>query len=137
MGQRWPAAVLGALSVAVCERDLFKEVHNIFITSTIVWPHIKQQGGNIAPPINKNWIKDLLSMAPPIRRKPSLPFNQSLPSRSFHKPLILIHQRADRLKTTITELTKLITWTTALSNSMKLSHAVCGHPRCTGHGGEF
>ena len=137
MGQRWPAAVLGALSVAVCERDLFKEVHNIFITSTIVWPHIKQQGGNIAPPINKNWIKDLLSMAPPIRRKPSFPFNQSLPSRSFHKPLILIHQRADRLKTTITELTKLITWTTALSNSMKLSHAVCGHPRCTGHGGEF
>ena len=25
-----------------------------------------------------------------------------LPSRSFHKPLILLHQRADRLKTTIT-----------------------------------
>ena len=31
------------------------------------------------------------------------------------------HQRADRLKTTITEKpTNLITWTTALSNSMKL-----------------
>ena len=30
----------------------------------------------------------------------------------------------------------LITWTTALSNSMKLSHAVWGHPRWTGHGGE-
>ena len=25
---------------------------------------------------------------------------------------------------------------TALSNSMKLSHAVWGHPRWTGHGGE-
>ena len=42
----------------------------------------------------------------------------SLPSGSFHKPLILLHQRADRLKTTV-PLTNLITWTTALSNSMK------------------
>ena len=30
----------------------------------------------------------------------------------------------------------LITWTTALSNSVKLSHAVWGHPRWSGHGGE-
>ena len=28
-------------------------------------------------------------------------------------------------------------WTTALSNSMKLSHAMWGHPRQAGHGGEF
>ena len=49
------------------------------------------------------WIKDLLSMAPPIRTRPSFPLSQSLPSRSFHKPLILLHQRADRLKTIITE----------------------------------
>ena len=34
------------------------------------------------------------------------------------------------------QLANLITWTTALSNSMKLSHAVWGHPRWTGHGGE-
>ena len=34
------------------------------------------------------------------------------------------------------QLANLITWTTALSNSMKLSHAVWGHPRRTGHGGE-
>ena len=54
-------------------------------------------------PINKNWIKDLLSMAPPIRTRPSFPLSQSLPSESFHKPLILIHQRADRMKTTVTE----------------------------------
>ena len=30
------------------------------------------------------------------------------------------HQRADKMKTTNTKLTKLITWTTALSSSMKL-----------------
>ena len=34
------------------------------------------------------------------------------------------------------KLVNMITRTTALSNSMKLSHAVWGHPRRTGHGGE-
>ena len=38
-----------------------------------------------------------------IRTRPSFPLSQSLPSESFHKPLILIHQRADRMKITITE----------------------------------
>ena len=33
----------------------------------------------------------------------SFPLSQSLPSGSFHKPLILLHQRADRMKTTRTE----------------------------------
>ena len=33
-------------------------------------------------------------MAQPIRTKPSFPHSQSLPSGSFHKLLILIHQRA-------------------------------------------
>ena len=42
------------------------------------------------------------------------------------------HQRADRLKP---QLANLIIWTTALSNSKKLSHAIWGHPRWTGHGG--
>ena len=54
-------------------------------------------------PSTENWIKDLLSMAQPMRTRPSFPLSQSLPSGSFHKPLILIHQRADRMKTTITE----------------------------------
>ena len=40
-------------------------------------------------------------MPPSIRTRPSLPLSQSLSSGSFHKPLI--HQRADRMKTTITE----------------------------------
>ena len=44
-------------------------------------------------------------MALPIRTRPSFPLNQSFPSRSFHKSLILIHQREDRMnqRTTITE----------------------------------
>ena len=48
MGGQWPAAVLGALSVAVHAWDLLKEVTIIFIISTIVWPQVKQQGGNTA-----------------------------------------------------------------------------------------
>ena len=36
------AAGLGALSVAVHAWDLLKEVTIIFITSTIVWPQVKQ-----------------------------------------------------------------------------------------------
>ena len=52
---------------------------------------------------NQNWIKDLLSMALPIRTRPNFPPSQSLLSGSFHKPHILLHQRAERLKTTITE----------------------------------
>ena len=45
-------------------------------------------------PSTENRIKDLLSMAPPIRTRPSFPLSQSLSSGSFHKPLILLHQRA-------------------------------------------
>ena len=54
------------------------------------------QGAGISPfeeaklhPSAENWIKDLLSMAPPT----SLPHSQEvyLPSGSFQKPLILIH----------------------------------------------
>ena len=41
VGRRWPAARLGALSVAVHAWDLLKEVAIIFITSTIVWSQVK------------------------------------------------------------------------------------------------
>ena len=47
------------------------------------------------------------------------------------------HQRADTLKPYSQKTSQSNhTRTTALSNSMKLSHAVWGHPRRTGHGGE-
>ena len=132
MGQWWPAAGSGALSVIVCaQEDLLKEVTIIFITSTIVWPQVKQQGGNTAPPKAENLIKDLLSKAPPIRTRPIFPHGQSLPSGSFRKALILISQREDRMQTTVTEI-KLITWTIALSNSMKLWAMLCRPPKTDG-----
>ena len=112
----------GALSAAVCVWDLLKEFTIIFITSTIVCSQVKQRGENTS---TENWIKDLLSLAPTIRTRPNFPHSQSLPSGSFHKPVILIHQGADSIKTTITESIKLITRTTALSNSMKLLPTLC------------
>ena len=52
-------------------------------------------------PSTENWIKDLLSMVPPIRTRPSLPHSQFLPLGSLHNPLT--YQRGDRMKTIITE----------------------------------
>ena len=47
------------------------------------------------------------------------------------------HQGADTLKTYSQEISQSNhTRTTALSKSMKLSHALWGHPRRAGHGGE-
>ena len=78
-GSCWPAAGLGALSAAVPAQDLLKEISIIFIISTIVRPQFKQQEGTQPQPSTENWIKDLLSMAPPIRTRPSFPHSQSLP----------------------------------------------------------
>ena len=94
---------LGAVSVAVHAWDLLKEVTIIFITSTIVWPQANNKEGTQPRPSTENWIKDLLSMAITIRTRPNILLSQSIPSGGFHKPLILLHQRADRLKTTTTE----------------------------------
>ena len=91
------------LSIAVHAWDLLKEVTIIFITSTIVWTQVKEQEGTQPQLSIENWIKDLLSMAPPIGTRSSFPLSQSLPSGNYHKPLILLHHRAARLKTTITE----------------------------------
>ena len=98
VGWWWPAAGLGALSVAVHTWDLLREVTIIFITSTIVWPQVNNREGTQLHPSTENWIKDLLSMAPPIRTRPSIPFSQSIPSGNFHRPLILLHRRTERLK---------------------------------------
>ena len=64
-------------------------------------------------PSADHWIKALLSKALPTRARPSFPHCQSLPLRSLHKSLSLIHQRADRRnkKHSLTEAkTKTILW---------------------------
>ena len=81
---------------------------------------INNRKGTQPHPSTENWIKNLLSMAPPIRKRTSFPHSQSLPL-CFHKPLILITQRTDKMKNhNHRKWIKLITWTTALSNSIKV-----------------
>ena len=46
------------------------------------------------------------------------------------------HQRADRWKSQSQKTSQSDHRTTALSNSVKLIHAMWGHPRWPGHGGE-
>ena len=96
-------ASLGQSLVGSLFLSLLKEVTIIFITTTIVWPQVISRERAQLHPSTENWIKDLLSLALPIRTRSNFPLSQSLPSRSSHKPLILFHQRANRLKTTITE----------------------------------
>ena len=64
-------------------------------------------------------------MAPPIRTRPSFPLSQSLPSGSFHKPLSLSLRGQTEWKPQSQKLTKLITWITALTNSMKWRAMLC------------
>ena len=93
VGRQWPAAGLGPLCAAVCAWDLLKEVAIIFITSTIVWPQVKQQGGNTAPAINRKLDKRFIEHSPAHQNKTQFPPQSVSPTESFHKPLILLHQK--------------------------------------------
>ena len=64
---------VGARAVAVHAWDLLREVTIIFITSTIVWPQVNSREGTQLHVSTENWIKDLMSMALPIRTRPSFP----------------------------------------------------------------
>ena len=86
IGWWWPAAGLGALSVAVCAWDLLKELHYLHHLHHSLASG--QTTGRVHSPIHQQ----------KIGLKIYSTFTQSLPSGSFHKPLILIHQRADRIK---------------------------------------
>ena len=71
-------------------------------------------------------LKSFLSKPLPTKTRPSFPHRKSLLLGSFDKPLILIHQKGKQDENhKHRKLIKLITWTTALSNSMKLGAMPC------------
>jgi len=78
-------------------------VKEVIITPAIVSPYAKLQGWNTAYPSTENWIKDLLSMAQKFRARPRFPQGQLHTPGIFHNPFILIYQKADRIKSIITE----------------------------------
>ena len=59
--------------------DLLKEVPIILVTSIIGWPQVNNREGTQLCPSTENYIKDLLSMALPIRTRTSFRLSQSLP----------------------------------------------------------
>ena len=69
----------------------------MFITSTIVWPQVNCREGTQLHPSTENWLKDLLSMAQSKQDPASPSVNLS------HQEASTSLQRADRMKTTITE----------------------------------
>ena len=90
-----------------------------------IWSQVNNRDRTQPHPSTENWVKDLLGLAPPIRTRPSFPLSQCLPSGSFHKPLKLLHQKADTENHNHRKLNNLFPWTTALSNSMKLRAIPC------------
>ena len=109
MSWQWPAAGSGALTIAVlggaaCWHKSFwsrSPLPPLPLPKFGLRPIYRE--GTQPHPSAENWTKDLVSMALPTRTRPSFPHSQFLPSGSLHQPLILIHQRADKMKTTITE----------------------------------
>ena len=102
VGRQWPAAGLGALSEQCVHGTFWRRLPLFLLLPQKFGLRSNNREGTQPQPSTENWIKDLLIMVPPIRTRPSFPLSQSLPSGSFHKPLILLYQRADRVKTTIT-----------------------------------
>jgi len=89
MGVRWYFTV-----VLIC----------ISLVITTTTPTHQQKTGNTAPPINRKLVLIFTEHRPrPSGARSRFPHSQSLPSGSFHKPFILIHQRAYRMKTRKTE----------------------------------
>ena len=103
MGWWWPAAGLGGTECGITCMGSSEGGHHYLPYLHYSLAQVNSREGTQPHPSTGHWIKDLLSMAPAIRTRPSPPLSQPLSSGSFHKPLILLHQRADRLKTTITE----------------------------------
>ena len=83
MDRRWLAAGSGALTVAVPARDFLKEVAIIFITSTIVWSQVKQQGGNTAQPINRKLDYRFTEHGPTHQNKTQFPPQSVSPIRKL------------------------------------------------------
>ena len=89
------------LEGAACWHKSFWRRSPLFLTQFGLRPNYRE--GTQPHSSAENWTTELLIMALPTRARSSFLHSQSLPSGSFHKSPIIIYQRADRMKTTITE----------------------------------
>ena len=124
MGWRWPAAGLGALSVAVHAWDLLKEVPITFTTSTRVWPQVNSREGAQLHHQQKTGLKTSWAWPRPSEQDPFSPSvspSRKLPYASYSSP----SEGRQNENHNHRKVTDLITWTTALSNSIKLWAIPC------------
>ena len=96
----------GTESSSVCmgHFDLSSTYTRLSLSSLPPWefgPRSSNREGTQPRPATENL--RFTEHGPPIKTRPCFTLSQSLPSGSFHKPLIPIHHRANRMKTTITE----------------------------------
>ena len=132
MGWGWPASESEALSAAMHAWNLLKEVAIIFITSNIVWLRSSKREGTQHRPSEENWIKDLLSMAPPIRPRPSLP-QVSLTGQEASISLLPSPSEGRQTENhNHRKLTSLITWNTACLTQWNYEPCGAGPPKTGG-----
>ena len=81
----------GALNAAVCTWEDNTGGHHYlhYLHHSLASGQTTGREGDTVQRINRNWSKDLLSMAPPTRTRLSFRLSQSLLSGNFHKPFIL------------------------------------------------
>ena len=116
MGQWWPAAGLGAWTVAGHAWTLLRKFAIIFITSIIVWPQVNSREGKSSTHQQKvgfteHGPSELDPFPPSVMLSHKEAFISSYPSPSEDRQTENHNHR---------KLTNLITWTTALSSSMKV-----------------
>ena len=93
----------GALSVAVHAQTFWESRHYLHYLHQCL-PSGQTTGREHSPAHQqKIGLKIYWAWLCPSEKDPVSPLSQSLLSGIFHEPLILIHQRADKMKTTITE----------------------------------
>ena len=107
--------------------DLLKEVTIIFITTTIVWPQVKLHGVNAAPPINRKLDYRSTEHGPTHQNNTQFPPQSVSPIRMISYASYPSPSEGRKTENhNHRKLTDLITWTTALSNSMKVWAMPCG-----------
>ena len=125
VGRQWPAVGSGVLNTTVWAGINPFEEGCHYPTTVVLRPNNRE--GTQPCPSTENWIKDLLNMGLPIRTRPRSPPKlvspiRKLPQASYPYP----SEGRENENHSHKKLTNLITWTTALSNSMKLWAIPCG-----------
>ena len=120
VGWQWACRVGGTECGSACT-DLLRKSPLSSLPPPVFALRSNNREGTQPCPSTENWIKDLLSMALPIRKRPSFPTQSVTPIRNFPWASYTYPSEGRQNENhNHRKLIKLITWTTALSNSMKI-----------------